>query len=72
MTFTVISFSLIAERHNLAFKMDDSFLISLGFSCQLKSEDFWGPLWIYFFRTECCVTSAMLLCLERCICLASN
>lgn len=40
MTFTVISFSLIAERQGLAVKMDDSFLISLGFSCQLKSQRF--------------------------------
>lgn len=72
--YSVISFSLIAERQGLAVKMDDSFLISLGFSCQLKSQDFWRLHWIFFFffRTECCVTSAMLLCLKRCICLVSN
>lgn len=47
--YSVISFSMIAERQGLAVKMDDSFLISLGFSCQLKSQDFWRLHWIFFF-----------------------
>lgn len=48
--------------------------MSLGFSCQLESQDFGDctGIFFYYFRRECCVTSAMLLCLERCICLVSH
>lgn len=47
--YSVISFSLIAERQGLAVKMDDSFLISLGFSCQLKSQRFLATALEFFF-----------------------
>lgn len=72
--YSVILFSLIAERQGLAVKMDDSFLHLSWVFMSVRKSRFWRLHWnlfFYYFRRECCVTSAMLLCLERCICLVS-